>query len=330
MGTSRERSWVHFQHPNDMNCTKCKTKAVIGLPRHNAAFCKICFNGFVHEQVARAVKSERMFGPQDRILVAVSGGKDSLTLWSILLTLGYRADALYVDLGIRGYSETSHEKVQRFAEKLGQSHETKLIVHTVQEQAGAGIRELAMLIRRPTCSTCGTIKRYQFNRAAVEQNYDVMATGHNLDDEAARLLGNVLHWQTEYLDKQGPSLPASVEGFAKKVKPLYRLSEREIAAYAVLNRIDYIVEECPMAKGSKMLLYKEVLNRLETESPGTKQRFYCGFLERDAAREPRTGTMQDHDRAALQPCTTCGQPTSAEVCSYCKMMARAKAKVHSA
>jgi tRNA-5-methyluridine54 2-sulfurtransferase len=276
------------------------------------------------------VKSERMFGPTDRILVAVSGGKDSLTLWSILLTLGYRADALYVDLGIPGYSEKSHEKVQRFAEKVGQSHEAKLIVHTVQEQAGAGIRELAMLIHRPTCSTCGTIKRYQFNRTAVEQNYDVMATGHNLDDEAARLLGNVLHWQTEYLDKQGPSLPASVEGFAKKVKPLYRLSEREIAAYAVLNRIDYIVEECPMAKGSKMLLYKEVLNRLETESPGTKQRFYCGFLERDTSAPPRTGTMQEHDQATLHPCSACGQPTSADICSYCKMMARAKANVSSA
>ena len=313
-----------------MNCTKCKTKAVLSLPRHNSAFCKLCFNGFVHEQVARAVKSERMFGPTDRILVAVSGGKDSLTLWSILLTLGYRADALYVDLGIPGYSEKSHEKVQRFAEKVGQSHEAKLIVHTVQEQAGAGIRELAMLIHRPTCSTCGTIKRYQFNRTAVEQNYDVMATGHNLDDEAARLLGNVLHWQTEYLDKQGPSLPASVEGFAKKVKPLYRLSEREIAAYAVLNRIDYIVEECPMAKGSKMLLYKEVLNRLETESPGTKQRFYCGFLERDTSAPPRTGTMQEHDQATLHPCSACGQPTSADICSYCKMMARAKANVSSA
>ncbi len=48
-----------------------------------------------------------------------------------------------------------------------------------------------------------------------------------------------------------PRLPASVEGFAKKVKPLYRLTERELAAYAVLNRIDYIVEECPMAKGSR-------------------------------------------------------------------------------
>ena len=87
-----------------MNCTKCKTKAVIGLPRHNAAFCKGCFNGFVHDQVARAIKSEKMCGKEDRILVAVSGGKDSLALWDILLKLGYRADALYVNLGIGTYS----------------------------------------------------------------------------------------------------------------------------------------------------------------------------------------------------------------------------------
>jgi len=88
-----------------MNCTKCKTKAVIGLPRHNAAFCKGCFNGFVHDQVARAIKSEKMIAREDRVLVAVSGGKDSLALWDILLKLGYRADALYVDLGIGAYSQ---------------------------------------------------------------------------------------------------------------------------------------------------------------------------------------------------------------------------------
>ena len=201
------------------------------------------------------------------------------------------------------------------------------MIHTVQEEEGAGIRELADLIHRPTCSTCGTIKRYQFNRRAVEQGYDVMATGHNLDDEAARLLGNVLHWQEEYLDKQAPTLPASLEGFTKKVKPLYRLAERELAAYAVLNRIEYIVEECPMAKGSKMLLYKEVLNRLESESPGTKQAFYWGFLERQTKARPAPASMAEKDQATLHPCTTCGQPTTAEICSYCKMMARAKASL---
>jgi len=308
-----------------MNCTKCKTKAVIDLPRHNAAFCKGCFNGYVHDQVAKAIKSQKMFGKDDRILVAVSGGKDSLALWDILLKLGYRADALYVNLGIGTYSEESNRKVTKFAETVAASHGAKLLVHTVEEEDGAGIKELAQLVHRPTCSTCGTIKRYQFNRAAVEQDYDVMATGHNLDDEAARLLGNVLHWQDEYLDKQGPSLPASVEGFAKKVKPLYRLSERELAAYAVLNRIDYIVEECPMAKGARTLVYKEVLNRLETESPGTKQTFYWGFLDKQKKRLSTPATMAEKDQSTLHPCTTCGQPTTAEVCSYCKMMARAKA-----
>jgi tRNA(Ile)-lysidine synthase TilS/MesJ len=278
-----------------------------------------------------------MFGRQDRILVAVSGGKDSLALWDILLKLDYRADALYVDLGIPGYSATSREKVERFTEAIAKPRGATLLIHRVADEEGAGIKELSEQINRPTCSTCGTIKRYQFNRAAVSHDYDVMATGHNLDDEAARLLGNVLHWQEEYLDKQGPSLPASVEGFAKKVKPLYRLAEREIAAYAVLNKIDYIVEECPMAKGSKILLYKEALNRLETESPGTKQAFYWGFLDRQAKAlrplddaqgsgqvQPASASMAEKDQAVLHPCQVCQQPTTADICSYCKMMARAK------
>lgn len=265
-----------------------------------------------------------MFTPQDRILVAVSGGKDSLTLWEILLKLGYRADALYVDLGIDQYSTRSREKVERFANDVAASCGAKLILHQVKEEEGRGIRELATLVHRPTCSACGTIKRYQFNRVAVEHDYDVMATGHNLDDEAARLLGNVLHWQEEYLQKQGPSLPASVEGFAKKVKPLYRLTEREIAAYAVLNRIDYMVEECPMAKGAKMLVYKEVLNRLESESPGTKQMFYWKFLEQQSHAQPAAATMTETDRVSLHPCATCGQPTTVEICTYCKMMTRVR------
>ncbi|RMH08288.1 MAG: adenine nucleotide alpha hydrolase family protein [Nitrospirae bacterium] len=308
-----------------MRCRKCPRRAVINLARHRLALCPACFTDFVHQQVARAIKRERMFGPQERVLVAVSGGKDSLALWAILLKLGYRADALYVDLGIGEYSARSYAKVQAFAEQAHRDAQARLYVHRVPQKEGAGIRELAILTHRPTCSACGTLKRYHFNRIALEHHYDVLATGHNLDDEAARLLGNILHWQTEYLDKQAPTLPASVEGFARKVKPLYRLTEREIAAYAVINRIDYVVEECPMAKGSKLLLYKEILNQLETAQPGTKHRFYWGFLEKRAHLQGTNNlSMAEYDRQVLTPCTVCGQPTTAPICTYCKLMDRAK------
>ena len=311
-----------------MRCRKCPRRAVLGMPRHNTAFCGPCLTEFVRTQVQRAIKLQTMFSPEDRILVAVSGGKDSLTLWEILLKLGYQVDAVYVDLGIGEYSERSREKVEHFANNVAQPCGSKLIIHRVEEDAGAGIKELANLVKRPTCSTCGSVKRYQFNRVAWENNYDVMATGHNLDDEAARLLGNVLQWQEEYLQKQSPTLPASVEGFAKKVKPLYRMTEREIAAYAVVNGIDYLVEECPMAKGAKMLVYKDALNRLEAESPGTKHRFYSGFLEKQNKVTESSRSMTASDQATLLPCETCQQPTTAGTCTFCRMMARAKASVH--
>jgi len=307
-----------------VRCRKCPKRAVLGMPRHNTAFCATCLTEFVRTQVQRAIKAQHMFSTDDRILVAVSGGKDSLTLWEILLKLGYRADALYVDLGIPGYSGRSKEKVEQFAREVAEPCGAQLTIHTVEEDAGAGIKELANLIKRPTCSACGTIKRYQFNRVAWQHHYDVMATGHNLDDEAARLLGNVLQWQEAYLQKQSPSLPASVEGFAKKVKPLYRMTEREIAAYAVVNRIDYLVEECPMAKGAKMLVYKDALNRLEAESPGTKQRFYWGFLDKQEKAASMSPSMSDLDQTTLHPCIVCSQPTTAGTCSFCRMMARAK------
>ncbi len=266
---------------------------------------------------------QHMLTQEDRVLVAVSGGKDSLALWDILLKLGFTVDGFYVHLGIGDYSNLSHSKVVRFYETVARPYGATLHTHRVEEEAGAGIRELAMLAHRPACSTCGTIKRYHFNRTALAHTYDVMATGHNLDDEAARLLGNVLRWQQEYLDKQLPTLPGS-EGFAKKVKPLYRLTERELAAYALLNRIDYIVDECPMAQGARTLLYKEVLNRLETESPGTKQAFYWGFLEKKRPSAAVDPSRAEREGVTLVACSVCGQPTTATICTYCNLMARIK------
>ena len=117
----------------------------------------------------------------------------------------------------------------------------------------------AKAARRAPCSACGLSKRHLFDEAAINGGYDVLVTGHNLDDEAAVLFGNTMHWNTDYLGRQLPVLPAR-DGFPRKAKPLVRLAERESAAYCVLRGIDYIVDECPMAAGNRHLGYKEALN----------------------------------------------------------------------
>ncbi len=296
-----------------MKCRKCKKPAVLKMPRHNTAFCDCCFQDYLLKQVQKAISDGKMFFKEAPILVAVSGGKDSLALWDILIKLGYETVGLHLNLGIGAYSATSQQMVEQFA----QTRNLRLITHGYQEAYGLGVVEIAKASARPACSACGTMKRHHFNRIAIEEGFPVVATGHNLDDEAARLLGNLLKWQVPYLEKQSPVLSDDNGKWAKKVKPLYRLPEREMAAYAILNRIDYIVEECPMSNGAKAFTYKETLNRLEEASPGAKHQFYLGFLKQKEKSFPSPPPVTDADA-----CLTCGQPSLGEQCGYCRLIER--------
>jgi uncharacterized protein (TIGR00269 family) len=298
-----------------MRCRVCRAAAVIDVRRHNAAFCRDHFLHHCEEQVRRAIESYRMFAPAERVLVAVSGGKDSLALWDLLVRLGYAADGLYLGLGIGDYSDESVEYARDQANAIGRP----LVEIDLLRDYGYDIPGAAAATRRAPCGTCGLSKRHLFNSAALEHGYDVVATGHNLDDEAAVLLGNVLRWETAYLGRQHPVLPAA-PGFARKVKPLVRLGERETAAYCVLRGIDYQVEECPMVAGNRHLGLKETLNAIEDRSPGTKAAFLFGFLERG---HERFAADADGEREQLGSCITCGAPTPGDVCAFCRLRERA-------
>jgi uncharacterized protein (TIGR00269 family) len=299
-----------------VKCTVCRGPAVIDIRRHNANFCPEHFLRLCRDQVAKAVKDHRMLAPADRVLVAVSGGKDSLALWDILLDLDYHADGLYLGLGIGEYSDESG----RYARAFAASRDATLHEIDLRDEYGYDIPTGAQVANRAPCSACGLSKRHLFDKAAIDGGYDVVATGHNLDDEAAVLFGNVLHWHTDYLARQSPVLPARA-GFPKKVKPLVRLGEREMAAYCVVRGIDYIVEECPMAAGNRHLRYKDALNAVEADSPGAKFDFYHGFLARGASHF----AAADGDDDAIGACERCGAPCSTPVCAFCRLVERAAA-----
>lgn len=273
----------------------------------------------------------------DRLLVAVSGGKDSLAIWEILDSLGYDTTGLYIGLGIGDYSDTAGQYVRAFADK----HSLALQEIDLRTTYGYDVPTASAVTRRVPCSACGLSKRHLFDKACLDGAFSALVTGHNLDDEAAVLYGNVLRWQTTYLGRQRPVLNAG-NGFPKKVKPLIRLSERETAAYCVLQGIDYMVEECPIAEGNKHLAYKSALNTIEAESPGSKQAFYFGFL-RDAVDrfDPVTNGDRDQpteisdisesvdvdgpgrpDGSIVSSCIDCGAPANGERCSFCRLVNR--------
>jgi uncharacterized protein (TIGR00269 family) len=294
-----------------MRCRSCRGPAVIEIRRHHAAFCAEHFLTMFRTQVEKAIRRFQMMAPDDRIMVAVSGGKDSLALWDVLLRLGYDVTGLYLGLGIGTYSDRSHDVARAFADRRG----ARLQTVDLERDHGYDIPTAGRRGSRSTCAVCGLSKRYVFNRAALEGGFNVIATGHNLDDEAATLLGNTLRWQTEAIARQSPALPAR-DGMVKKVKPLHRLSELETAAYAFLRGIDYVVEECPLVAGNTQLRYKEAMNAIEHTSPGTKAQFFLGYLERGMA------LFRSEDRAELRPCGECGQPTTGRFCAFCRARAQ--------
>lgn len=311
-----------------MKCKVCRDKAVIDIRRHNAGFCRDHFIEHVRNQVARAIKEYKMFTPEDRLLVAVSGGKDSLAVWDMLIDLGYDATGFYLDLGIGGYSTRSKEASVAYAETKG----TKLIVRSLEQEHGFTVPELSKFTGRVPCSGCGLNKRYEFNKVALEEGFSILVTGHNLDDEVATLFGNVLHWNTDMLGRQAPVLEerSLEEGserrtvLVRKVKPLVRVAERESAAYALLKGIDYIVEECPMVEGNTQHQYKEALAQIEDVSPGTKHQMYFGFLKRAADK-----FEVDNRGDQIVACVNCGSPTmipdyGEPTCSFCKTKALAE------
>ena len=305
-----------------MHCRKCGEKAVINMRQHRLSLCAKHYLDWLPSQVQRFIEKYHMFTRDDRILVAVSGGKDSLALWDILHILGYKAEGIYIDLGIDegiDYSDRSKEAAASFANM------NDLQLHTTDMKSTFGetipeINQRTHRGRSKPCSVCGLVKRHVLNNFAQQGGYDVIVTGHNLDDEAAILLANTLDWSLEFLARGYPVLPAK-PGFTKKAKPFCRTYERESAAYAYLRNISYVGSECPFYIDSKQLYYKQTLNDWEDERPGVKLRFYLHYQKAlDNGAFP--WTQESNQDIAKSRCSTCGQPTNTGgLCTFCRLFA---------
>lgn len=300
-----------------MKCRVCGETASIALRSHKTAFCDTHFLIFFEKRVQTTIRRYGLIRAGDRPIVAVSGGKDSLSLWALLQRMGIAADGIYINLGIGDYSRVSLEKIKAVADAIGR----KVHIFHVPATFQRDITEVAKVLRRAPCSACGMIKRYVMNKICIEKGYNLLLTGHNLDDEAAALFGNVLYWKKEYLWKKDISLEEDEGHLSRKAKPFFLCSEREVAAYAIISGIDYIYEECPFSKGAKTITYKNILGSIEESSPGTKLMFIKGYLkelEEIKRSSPHEGFRGSN--AGTGYCGACGYPSGGGLCGYCRTL----------
>ncbi|MGM0423432.1 MAG: ATP-binding protein [Thermodesulfobacteriota bacterium] len=298
------------QLPPQSKCTRCRSRALVSLPSHNARFCEPCFQHFFQNAVQKALKK---YGPnQDTpILVAVSGGKDSLALWAVLQDLGLHTRGIHLDLGLGEFSLASSQAVQEFAEQRGLEYSH----YSLLQEFGFSLPEIQALLPEKICSICGRLKRQLLNHLAAREGYSWLATGHNLDDEASRLLGNLLGDRQEFVRRQSPGLPSPHPRIPAKIKPLYRLEIKEILAFCELQGIKPAQAGCPMSKGATSHYFKEALDLLEDRMPGTKRGFLYSYL-----RKPKELQMQE----GFQECQNCGEPAYSQPCPVCSLRKRLK------
>ncbi len=294
-----------------VRCSVCGRPAIVVLRYARLALCEQHFVEYVERRVSRTIERYRLVGPSERVVVAVSGGKDSVTLaYTLYKLLGReRLVYLYIDLGIKGYSERLLEKVRELSERT----RVPLLIVSIPELLGVGVYELAVKARRPVCSVCGLVKRYIMNAVAVELGA-VLATGHTLDDALAYIIKDFMAQDYEQLRKWVPRVEGT-RGASTRIRPLIEVSERETLLYVAVSKLPFHHEECPhRPRRSFEDATKEWLNRVEEDHPGTKIGFLRRFV-RNASKLPGGGEE-------VKVCRYCGLVSRGEVCSFCRLTER--------
>ncbi len=304
------------------SCRFCSKPAILRIRYSGLLVCKKHFIEYFEKRVFRTIQKYKMIREGDKVLLGLSGGKDSIALLHIFTnlqnTLKFEILPLFIDLGIQlnNYSQVSSEIVKRNCKKLG----LDVIIVKIKDEYGFSIDNVsAKKLRRPICSVCGLIKRYVLNRKTLELSVNKVATGHNLNDEATFLLQNIINTDVDLLSKFGPIQPTLEGLFVSRIKPFFETYEDDISLYATLKNLEYVDTTCPYAKDASTLQLKTIIANLENIRPGAALAMVKGFYKKI---KPLLQSIREEREEKITKCKICGMPTSMEICSFCRLRDR--------
>jgi cytoplasmic tRNA 2-thiolation protein 1 len=259
-----------------------------------------------------------MIGYGERIAVGVSGGKDSLTLLTILKKILKKNNcndivAIPIDEGIEDYRDESIQIVKNHCKKI----DIPFNIFSYKDLFGTSMDEA--MVKRPSkkissCSICGTFRRRALDIAAKFVDADVVATAHNLDDHIQTFMMNLFSGDIDRIGWMYPT-PIKYDTGLKKVKPFLEIYENEIVFYAFLSEIEFQSEQCPYMNESIRSDFREFFNELEKTHPGIKYNCYNSVNKiSKIIQNSYSESSQDLKRT----CIKCGNTSNNDICSVCK------------
>lgn len=265
----------------------------------------------IEQQVKDTIKKYKLIDKNEKVVVALSGGKDSTSIIYILNKLGYNVHGLMIDLYLGKWSETHNEKMTKFCNEQN----IPLTIIDLKKELGQGICFIKAVLKKQKnltgCSVCGTIKRWLLNKHAKLLKADKLVTGHNLDDETQNVLMNFLKGNVLLGVNSSPLTGGKkTKGFAQRIKPLFFTPESEIRKYAKSKNFDILYEKCPCAFGTYRTETRGWTNEI---SDAEKLKIVEGF-------QKLIPKLRKENTIPYNTCKKCGEPSRGEFCNFCKII----------
>jgi len=307
-------------------CSICKRReAFFFRPYSGERLCKKCFVKSIENKVKATIAKYNMLEFNDRIAVAVSGGKDSISLLHILAKIerDYPKASLVavsVDEGIAGYRDEALKIAGENCGKLGIEHH----IISFKELYGLTLDEIVEKLRASgereltPCAYCGVLRRKALNVIARKVNADKLATAHTLDDEVQTILLNMFHGDPYRIAREKAVTDETHPKLIRRVKPFCEIPEKETALFAYVKKIKFQSLPCPYSPEALRNDVRVFLNRMEEKHAGIK------YIIFKAAEKIRPALEKAGGKEALRECVECGEPTTQALCKACEMLQKIK------
>ncbi len=299
-------------------CSRCGEPSITYIRYSGESLCSEHFKDFFETKVFKEFRKQVDLGKGKDIGVAVSGGKDSIVALNMIHEiLKERRDSsvfgITIDEGIDGYRPKSLKIAREEYKRLGIEYS----IVSFEEEFGHPLDEMLKLKEvcggKP-CSVCGVLRRWLMNSVAKENHLDMLATGLNLDDTAQTILMNFCRSDMKKMIRLAPHDKVK-EGLVPRINPLRKVTEKESYLYALTSHMEVHEQECPYADTALRGLYRDVIGRLEDNTPGVKYSILSSY---EKIKDPLKEKYEDGRK--LGRCAECGEPAMNERCKACEIL----------